>query len=52
MGTVELGYSLKRTIVTIVDADRVGDIVDALRVAVGGKGGALAISPVDDILLL
>jgi nitrogen regulatory protein PII len=53
MGTVELAYTTRKIIATIVDSERVEDVVDAMRGALGGQsGGVLVISPVDDLVRL
>ena len=53
MGTVELAYTSRKIVATVVDSERVEDVVDAMRGALGGQsGGVLVISPVDDIVRL
>jgi nitrogen regulatory protein PII len=53
MGTVELAYTSRKIIASIVDSDRVDDIVDAMKEALGGESsGVLLISPVDDLIHL
>ena len=52
MGTVELAYVNRRLIVSIVDSELVGNVVDAIRTALGGKGsgGILTVSPIDGMV--
>lgn len=52
MGTIELAYTTRKVIATVVDAGRVDDVVDAIRGALGGSGsgGVLVITPVDDLI--
>jgi len=51
MGTIELAYTTRKIVATIVDSERVEDVVDAMRSALGDQsGGVLVISPVDDIV--
>lgn len=53
MGTVELAYTSRKIVATVVDSERVEDVVDAMRGALGDQsGGVLVISPVDDIVRL
>ncbi len=53
MGTVELAYTSRKIIVTIADSDRIDDIVDAMKEALGEESsGVLLISPVDDVIHL
>jgi nitrogen regulatory protein PII len=49
MGTVELAYVPRKLIVSIVDAEAVSSMVDAIRKVMGGKGSGLilTVAPVD-----
>jgi len=48
MGEAQLAYSTRRTIVTIVDSDKLEKIVNAVKSAIGG--GLIAISPMDALI--
>lgn len=48
MGEAQLAYSTRRTIVTIVDSDKLEEIVNAVKSAIGG--GVIAISPMDALI--
>ena len=53
MGTVELAYTNRKVIATVVNADDVDDIVARMKKALGGESGAVVmISPVDDLVRL
>ena len=46
-----LAYTSRKIVATVVDSERVEDVVDAMRGALGGQsGGVLVISPIDDIV--
>ncbi|MEO9295860.1 MAG: P-II family nitrogen regulator [Nitrososphaera sp.] len=51
MGTVDLAYTNRKLIVSIVDPEVISNMVDAVRNALGGKGssggGVMTVSPVD-----
>jgi nitrogen regulatory protein PII len=48
-GEAQLSYSTRRTIVTIVDSNKLEEVVEAIKSASGG-GGIIAISPMDAII--
>ncbi|MDQ3872823.1 MAG: P-II family nitrogen regulator [Thermoproteota archaeon] len=54
VGSSRMAYSDRKTIVTIVDENRVDDVITIIRsAAAGGSGtsaGIIVISPVDDVL--
>jgi nitrogen regulatory protein PII len=53
MGTVELAYTTRKVVATVVNADDVGDVVEGMKKALGGQGGAVVmVSPVDDLVRL
>jgi nitrogen regulatory protein PII len=53
MGTVELAYTTRKVIATVVDSDRIDDIADAMKEALGEESsGVLMVSPVDDLIHL
>jgi nitrogen regulatory protein PII len=54
MGTVDLAYTNRKLIVSIVDSEVVSNMADAVRNALGGKGsgGVMTVSPVDGTIRL
>lgn len=53
MGTVELAYTTRKVVATVVNADDVDDIVARMKKALGGESGAVVIiSTVDDLVRL
>jgi nitrogen regulatory protein PII len=53
MGTVDLQYTTRKVVATIVKSDNVNDIVDRMKKALGGGSGAVVmISSVDDLVRL
>ena len=54
MGTVDLAYTNRKLIVSIVDSEVVSNMADAVRNALGGKGngGVMTVSPVDGMVRL
>lgn len=54
MGTTELGYTTRKLVVTIVDENRSGDVISAIKGEVAGKPGRVVImvSSVDDLIEL
>lgn len=54
IGSAKMAYSERKTVVTIVDENRVEDVVSAIRASAGsgaaGSAGIIVISPVDDML--
>jgi nitrogen regulatory protein P-II 1 len=54
LGSSKMAYSDRKTIVTIVEENRVEDVITAIRSVAAGSGtlssGIIVISPVDDIL--
>jgi nitrogen regulatory protein PII len=49
MSETQLAYSTRRTIVTIIDSDKLEEIVNVIKSA-GGGGGVIAISPMDALI--
>ncbi len=54
MGTTELGYTTRKLIATVVDENRAGDVISAIKGEVAGKPGRVVImvSSVDDLIEL
>jgi len=54
MGTTELGYTTRKLVVTVVDENRAGDVISAIKGEVAGKPGRVVImvSSVDDLIEL
>ena len=53
VGTMELAYTNRKVVATVVNADDVEGVVERLRKALGGESGAVVmISPVDDLVRL
>ena len=54
--TTKMPYSIKHTVVTIVDENKVGEVINAIRQSAGIEGksnvGIMVISSVDDILTI
>lgn len=53
MGTVELAYTTRKVVATVVNADDMEDIIARMKKALGGASGAVVVvSPVDDLVRL
>ena len=53
MGTVDLQYTTRKVVATVVKSDNVNDIIDRMKKALGGGSGAVVmISSVDDLVRL
>jgi nitrogen regulatory protein PII len=53
MGTIDLAYTTRKVVATVVNSDVVGDVVDRMKKALGGESGAVVmISSVDDLVRL
>jgi nitrogen regulatory protein PII len=53
MGTIDLQYTTRKVVATVVKSDNVNDIVDRMKKALGGGSGAVVmISSVDDLVRL
>jgi nitrogen regulatory protein PII len=53
MGTMELAYTTRKLIATVVNADDVEDVVGRMKKALGGESGAVVVvTPVDDLIRL
>jgi nitrogen regulatory protein PII len=54
--TIKMPYSIKHTVVTIVDENKVGEVINAIRQSAGIEGksnvGIMVISSVDDVLTI
>ncbi len=51
MGTVDLAYTTRKVVATVVNSDDVDDVVGKMKNALGGEsGGVVMISPVDDLV--
>jgi nitrogen regulatory protein PII len=53
MGTVDLDYTTRKVVATVVNSDDVEDVLDRMKKALGGESGAVVmISSVDDLVRL
>lgn len=53
MGTMELAYTTRKVVATVVNSDDVDDVVGKMKKALGGESGAVVvITPVDDLVRL
>ena len=53
MGTIDLAYTTRKVVATVVNSDNVNDIIDRMKKALGGESGAVVmISSVDDLVRL
>jgi nitrogen regulatory protein PII len=53
MGTIDLSYTTRKVVATVVNSDVVNDVVDRMKKALGGESGAVVmISAVDDLVRL
>jgi nitrogen regulatory protein PII len=52
-GTIDLQYTTRRLVATVVKSDDVEDIIDRMKKALGGGSGAVVVmQPVDDLVRL
>src|SRR5919112_1634000 len=53
MGTIDLQYTTRKVVATVVKSDDVEDIIDKMKKALGGGSGAVVMmQPVDDLVRL
>jgi nitrogen regulatory protein PII len=53
MGTIDLQYTTRKVVATVVNSDNVEDIIDRMKKALGGGSGAVVmIQAVDDLVRL
>jgi nitrogen regulatory protein PII len=53
MGTIELAYTTRKVVATVVNADDLEDVVGKMKKALGGGSGAVVVvSAVDDLIRL
>ncbi|MGH7909765.1 MAG: P-II family nitrogen regulator [Thermodesulfobacteriota bacterium] len=53
MGTVELAYTTRKVVATVVNGDDMEEIIAKMKKALGGASGAVVVvSPVDDLVRL
>ncbi len=53
MGTVELAYTTRKIVATVVNADSVVQVTNAMKNALGGDSGAVVVvTPVDELVRL
>ena len=53
MGTMELAFTTRKLVATVVNADDVEDVVGRMKKALGGESGAVVVvTPVDDLIRL
>jgi nitrogen regulatory protein PII len=52
-GTMELAYTTRKVVATVINSDDVEGVVNRMKKALGGQSGAVVmISPVDDLVRL
>lgn len=53
MGTMELAFTTRKLVATVVNSDDVEDVVGRMKKALGGESGAVVVvTPVDDLIRL
>lgn len=52
MGTVELAYTTRKVVATVVNSDDVEDITAKMKDALDGESAVVVVSPVDDLIRL
>ena len=53
MGTIELSYTTRKVVATVVNADDMDQVIGKMKKALGGASGAVVVvSPVDDLVRL
>lgn len=53
MGTMELAYTTRKLVATVVNSDDLEDVVGRMKKALGGESGAVVVvTPVDDLIRL
>ena len=53
MGTIELSYTTRKVVATVVNADDMDQVISKMKKALGGASGAVVVvSPVDDLVRL
>jgi nitrogen regulatory protein PII len=53
MGTIDLAYTTRKVVATVVNSDVVNDVLDRMKKALGGESGAVVIiSSVEDLVRL
>jgi nitrogen regulatory protein PII len=53
MGTIDLAYTTRKVVATVVKSNDVNDIIDSMKKALGGESGAVVVvSAVDDLVRL
>jgi nitrogen regulatory protein PII len=53
MGTIELSYTTRKVVATVVNADDMEQVISKMKKALGGGSGAVVVvSPVDDLVRL
>lgn len=53
MGTMELAYTTRKLVATVVNSDDVENVVGRMKKALGGASGAVVVvTPVDDLIRL
>lgn len=52
MGTVELAYTTRKVVATVVNSDDVEEITAKMKDALGGETAVVVVSPVDDLIRL
>lgn len=52
-GTIELAFTTRKLVATVVNSDDLEDVVDRMKKALGGESGAVVVvTPVDDLIRL
>lgn len=52
VGTMEVAYTTRKVIATVVDAGRVDDVAGAIKSALGESRGVVVVAPVDGLVNL
>lgn len=53
MGTIDLAYTTRKVVATVVKSEHVEDVVNVMRKAIGDSSrGVVMVTPVDDLVML
>jgi|SRR5690349_545657 nitrogen regulatory protein PII len=52
IGTLELAYTTRKIVATVVNSDDVDEVVDRMKKSLGGDKAVVMIQPVDDLVML
>jgi nitrogen regulatory protein PII len=51
-GTIELAYTTRKVVATVVKSDDVNEVVERMKKALAGDKAVVMISPVDDLVMI